>query len=192
MRFFIALEVPEKDRQQIVQVQQKLKQLIPQAKLTDSQKLHLTIAFIGEQPEEMKNHLIKVMAEAAKDIPSFEVTPAFIDGFPHLHTAHVLWLGVKDEIDKLYLLRHRIKDGLQSLNLSVDERRYVPHIAIAKVDHFRLTKPLEDELEQAAQREFNPILVTSVKLFESIQNEGFYEHNTLAEVELLSSTDNSK
>ena len=186
MRFFIALDLPEESRLELQEVQQKLKELIPQAKLTDPEKLHLTIAFIGEQPNELKDRLVVAITEAAKDIPPFSVTPSFIDGFPHLHTAKILWAGVKGDTDKLYLLRHKIKDGLEDQNLGVDQRRYVPHIALAKVNNLNLDKQREETLQKIFKEiTIAPLTENSVKLFESIPNHGFHSHNTLAQIPLI-------
>lgn len=184
MRFFIALDLPEESKNELFEVQEKLKPLIPGAKFTDPEKLHLTIAFIGEQDPDFKDPLLKIMTEASQNIKPFSVTPSYIDGFPHLHTANTLWVGVKGDIDKLYELRHHIKDGLSDLGLPVDQRRFVPHIALAKMSNFKLKKEVEKEFENIMSGEFSPIIVTSVKLFESIPEHGFHRHNTLAEVEL--------
>lgn len=184
MRFFIALEIPEESKQELKDVQDRIKQLVPNFKPSFPDKLHLTIAFVGEQPDELKERLVEVLTDAAKNISSFSVTPAYIDGFPQLHSANVLWIGVKGDIDKLYIIRHRIKDGLIDLNLSVDERRFVPHIALGKVSDLQLTPLQEEGFEKIELQTFKPILVNSIKLFESIPNQGFHKHNTLAEIRL--------
>lgn len=186
MRFFISLEIPEESIEQIASVQHKVKQLIPEANLTFANKLHLTIAFIGEQPEAIKERLIKLLAQASTEIPPFSVTPAYLDGFPNLHHAHTLWLGVKGDIDKLMIIRERIKDGLEELNLPVDERRYTPHITIAKVPSgFKLRDQQEEQFQQLMiDHHFDPISIKALKLFESVPDEGFHKHNTLAEVRL--------
>lgn len=184
MRFFVALDLPKESRNELKEVQEKLKPLIPQAKFTDPEKLHLTIAFVGEEPDQLKDKLIRVMESSAQGIPPFTVTPSYIDGFPHLHSANTLWVGVKGDIDKLYELRHHIKDGLSSLGLPVDQRRFVPHIAIAKLNHFRLRNDVEKQFENIMSGYFSPITVSSVKLFESVPEHGFHRHNTLAEIQL--------
>lgn len=185
MRFFIALEIPDENRFQFKQIQSKLKELFPQIQLTDPTKLHLTLAFIGEQDESLINPLTRVITEAARDIPSFKVTPCCLDGFPHLHTAKILWAGVKGDVDRLLTIRHRIKDGLIDLHLDVDERRFIPHIALAKTKNFYLSAQEEDQLEKIMQEQIEPIEVTSIKLFQSIPNHGLHSHNTLAEIKLL-------
>ena len=192
MRFFIALEIPSENIAQFQAIQQSLHTLIPQAKITDPAKVHLTLAFLGEQNPEIKDKLVEIIGQAATDIPAFAVTPAYIDGFPNLHNPKILWVGVKGDIDKILLIRERIKDGLESLHLPVDERRFIPHISIAKLaSDFQLDRNLEVSLEKIMTISFEPIKITSIKLFESIPaspaggpNEGFHKHNTLAEVKL--------
>jgi|SRR3989344_554655 len=185
MRFFIALEIPSENMPTFQSIQQSLHTLIPQAKITDPAKVHLTLAFLGEQNPEIKDKLVEIIEQSAKDISLFEVTPAYIDGFPALHNPKILWVGVKGDIDKILLIRERIKDGLESLHLPVDERRFIPHISIAKLNsNFQLDRNLEVSLEKIMTISFQPIKITSIKLFESIPNEGFHKHNTLAEVRL--------
>lgn len=185
MRFFISLDLPDKSEQELITVQQQVLKLIPGAKLTEAGQLHLTIAFIGEQPDNLREKLVEAMKNAAYDIPAFTVTPAYIDGFPELHHAHTLWVGVKGDIDKLFVIRERVKDELAKIGLIVDERRYIPHIAIAKTNHLNLTPFQENQLQELMlQQQFQPIKINNLKLFESVPNEGFHQHNTLATVPL--------
>lgn len=184
MRFFIALEIPDENKQQLLEVQNQLKKIIPGIRITDNNKLHLTIAFFGEQPEGIKERLTQVMRKAAQGISAFEITPAYIDGFPSLHHPRILWAGVKGDIDKLFVLRERIKDGLMDIEIEVDERRYTPHIALGKLKDFELTESEERGLENIMSQSFGPIQIKSVKLFQSIPNHGLHQHNTLAEVHL--------
>lgn len=187
MRFFIALEIPEESKEQLQIVQRKLKQLLPQIRPTDLQKLHLTLAFIGEQPDGLEKPLTQIIQAATSGVSVFQITPAYLDGFPNLHNPHTIWVGVKGDIDKLLLIRERIKDGLIELKLSVDERRFTPHIALAK-SKFRLkiSSQLEVELENLMNHPFEPIKISSIKLFESVPEGGFHRHNTLVEIKLSS------
>lgn len=184
MRFFIALEIPENSKLQLESVQQKLKDLIPPVRLTDPTKLHLTLAFVGEEPDSLKDSLTEVIKNSVSNIPSFELTPAYIDGFPDIHEPQTIWVGVKGDIDKLLLIRERIKDGLKDLGLLVDERRFTPHIAIAKIRDFHLDSRTENSLAGIMGKEFDPIKITRIKLFDSVADEGFHKHNTLAEIKL--------
>ena len=185
MRFFIALEIPTENLPQFQSIQDRLNTLIPQARITDVDKIHLTIAFLGEQEDSFKDKLIQIIKDSTKDIPNFEVTPAYLDGFPNIHSPKVIWVGVKGDIDKILILRERIKDGLENLGLPVDERRFTPHITIAKLNNeFTISRELETELQSMINETFDPIKITSIRLFESLPEEGFHKHNTLAEIKL--------
>ena len=186
MRFFIALEIPTENLSQFQVIQDNLQKLIPQIKITDVDKIHLTLAFLGEQSDALKDTLVNIITQAVKEIHPFEVTPAYIDGFPNIHHANVLWVGVKGDIDKLLLIREYIKDGLDNLHLPVDERRFVPHITIGKfTEQLEIDRNLEVNLEKIMAQSFDPIKITSIKLFQSIANEGAHSHNTLAEIKLI-------
>lgn len=185
MRFFIALEIPSENLPQFQAIQVGLHTLIPQVKLTDSEKIHLTLAFIGEQPDTFKDSLTKIIQDATLGVHSFKVTPAYIDGFPNIHSPHTIWVGVKGDIDKLLLIREHIKDGLANLSLPINERRFTPHIVIAKANnHLRINRTIERKLTEIMAINFHPIQIQSIKLFESIPEHGFHRHNTLAKIKL--------
>ena len=183
MRFFCALEIPDQEKQSLKEVQNRLKEILPNVRLTNANKLHLTLVFIGEQDASLKQTLIEVMNKAADGIEPFDVTPSFIDGFPSIHQPHTIWVGIKGEVDKLHLIRERLKDGVKELQLPVDERRFVPHIAIAKANESEVSQEQEKAL-QTIVGEIEPIWVTSIKLFESVPDQGLQKHNTLAEIKL--------
>ena len=127
----------------------------------------------------------KFLKKAVKNISPFNVTPAYIDGFPNIHHANVLWIGVKGDIDKLLLIREYIKDSIESMRLPIDERRFVPHITIAKSDeNLQISRETEAKLEEMMINAFDPIQITSIKLFESEPSNGLHKHNTLAEIKL--------
>lgn len=188
MRFFIALEIPRQNLAEFQAIQSSLHTLIPQIKLTTVEKIHLTLAFLGEQPAQLTDNLVEIIKDAAWNIPNFKVTPAYIDGFPTIHYPQILWVGVKGDIDKIFLIREGIKDRLENLGLPVDERRFIPHISIAKLNNFHIDMDLESQMEKTMMKPFRPIEIASVKLFESVPAGTLHKHNTLAEIRL---TDNS-
>lgn len=187
IRFFVALEIPEENKSQFLAIQEQLKSLIPNEHLVAEDQLHLTLAFIGEQEAALQDSLVQILQKAASDIPQFTVTPGYIDGFPNIHHPEVLWVGVKGDIDKVLLIRERIKDGLENLQLAVDERRFIPHITIGKIKNgFLVSQELETKLQEfMEQGNFTPINITSIKLFASVPEGGLHKHNTLAEIKLL-------
>lgn len=60
MRYFIALEIPNENLLQFKSIQESLSNLIPQARLTRLDKIHLTLAFLGEQPDNLEGQLVDI------------------------------------------------------------------------------------------------------------------------------------
>ena len=77
MRFFIALEIPTENELQFQSIQQSLHTLIPQVRLTSLDKIHLTLAFIGEQPETLRDQLVSLIESSVANTKPFEVIPAY-------------------------------------------------------------------------------------------------------------------
>lgn len=60
-----------------------------------------------------------------------------------------------------------------------------PIFTIAKLSsQFQVDSSLEVSLEKVMVQAFDPIIITSIKLFESEPQGAFHKHNTLAEVKL--------
>ncbi len=185
MRFFIALEIPEHNKAEFKEIQQRIHHLIPQCRITDADKLHLTLAFLGDQNEQLKDQLIEIITHAVDGIAPFEVTPAYLDGFPNIHRPDLFWVGVKGDIDKVLIIRERIKDGLSDIELPVDERRFIPHITVAKIKaDINIDRDLENKIQEFMFHPFEPIQISAIKLIESVADNGNHTHNTLAEIRL--------
>lgn len=207
MRFFIALEITNENKAQIRLIQQEVGKILPRAKLTNLNEFHLTLAFIGEQPDTLKEKLIETITRAASGVPPFSVVPSFIGGFPHLHRCNVIWVGVNGQIDKLMIIQEKIQTDLAYLHLPTNNRPFTPHITIAKQQGLVVDHKLQDKLQNIMRGPLHPIEVNSIKLFESIPDQpariatspdyatslragqsvaggGFHTHNTLAEIKL--------
>jgi 2'-5' RNA ligase len=184
MRFFIALEIPEQDRQGLQELQRQIAEIIPDMRLSEPEKLHLTLAFLGDHPDELQRDLTEALRKACLGIKPFAITPAYIDAFPNIHHPRTFWVGVKGDVDSLVILRERIKDEVSKLGLPVDERRFVPHVKIGTGSGQTISQENEERLQQLSFDGFAPVSVTAIKLFESVPEGSLHRHNTLAEVTL--------
>ena len=82
------------------------------------------------------------------------------------------------------IIQERIQTDLVYLHLPTDNRPFTPHITIAKKQGLIIDGHLQDKLQKIMKQHFDPILIDSIKLFESIPEQGFHTHNTLAEIYL--------
>ena len=121
MRQFVALQPSPGFLTALADLQERLRIAGVTGKYRDPDGLHLTLAFIGEWPEEVTEVL------PAIEKP-FSVTLSHLGIFPE---ANVLWAGVRpcEELDRLAeRVRHRLADA----GIPFDHKRFNPHITLAR------------------------------------------------------------
>jgi len=99
---------------------------LPGAKWVDPGNYHLTLRFIGEIAEGQAEDVDAALAQI--HAPSFAVTLATVDHFG----MRQLWVGVERN-DALRHLQQKIESALTRLGFAPDERRYTPHVTLARL-----------------------------------------------------------
>lgn len=159
IRLFVAIALPDSVKDQIA----LLGGGVPGAKWIDRDNLHLTLRFIGEVPEDRMADIHHGLSRVRHQ--PFEIAVAGIGYFKQGRNPTVLWVGV-DRNDALGQLHDKIEQALQREGLESDGRRFVPHIALA-----RLQRAPETRLAAyvAAHNLFRvpPFPVESITLFSS-------------------------
>lgn len=143
MRLFTALEFSPDVHAEIVRVQKELKALVQVRRWQSMRQAHLTVDFLGETPESMLEPLEAMFTRVCAETAPFELELAGLGGFPNLHRAKVLWIGVGGERDRLVEFETRMREGLVGLGMQPEDRAYKPHITLAREPH---RSPELDEL----------------------------------------------
>jgi 2'-5' RNA ligase len=138
MRAFVAIDLPDPVKSAL----ESLQEVMPLGRPTDPEQMHLTLHFLGEQPDE----LIEAAHQALEDLsfPAFEMQLAGLGTFGNREPS-VLWAGVKDAT-QVKALHDRIRPALHGAGLPLEHRRFRPHVTIARFDrsglaeHERLAK----------------------------------------------------
>ena len=133
MRIFLALNVPEATRQAIHDATAPLREAASEGvSWTAAEKIHLTLKFLGEQPDETPARLV-----AALDAPLARHRPVDVDlrgvgAFPTMKRPRVLWVGVRPE-PRLELLQHDVEVACESIGFEVEGRPFRPHLTLGRV-----------------------------------------------------------
>ncbi len=141
MRTFIAIEIPEHIKKEIVKIQDELP--VFNGKKTEYENLHLTLKFLGEvdekKIEEIKKRLKKVKMN------SFEAEINNIGVF----SDRIIWIGIRncDELQK------EIDEKLSEL--FEKERRFMGHLTIARIKDFKDRKKFSEEMKKIKIPEMN-------------------------------------
>lgn len=121
MRLFVGLRPSEEFRTALSVLQSRLQAAGVAAKYLDPSNLHMTLAFIGEWPENITALLPEV------DWP-FQLTLSHAGLFPE---AKVIWAGVEAS-DALNCLAEQVRSSLLKAGIPFDPKPFVPHITLGR------------------------------------------------------------
>ncbi len=141
MRTFIAIEIPEKIKKEIVKIQKKLPEF--KGKITEKENLHLTLKFLGEVNEEKLEEVKKRLKKI--HLKSFETEIKDMGMF----SDRIVWLRMANCKE----LQREIDDKLSGLFET--ENRFMGHLTIARVKDLKDRKKFLTELRKIKMPEMN-------------------------------------
>jgi 2'-5' RNA ligase len=122
LRLFVGIDLPPELKLSLSLMANGL----PGAKWVDAGNYHLTLRFIGEidegQAEDVDTALSQIHASR------FDATLATVGHFG----LRQLWVGVERN-DALHHLHDKIESALSRLGFPAEERRYTPHVSLARL-----------------------------------------------------------
>ncbi len=154
VRSFIAIELPDELKLELVQLQARLKlDSQPWVKWVDPHSIHLTLKFLGNIAVGKIGEITKAIEEATKGISPFNLEVKGLGIFPNLKRAQVAWVGVVGEVDKLARIQQRIEESLATrLGFIRESRSFTPHLTLARV---------RDRASSEERQEFGQVITSA-------------------------------
>ena len=118
-----------------------LRTTAPSLGWVDESRVHLTLKFLGEQPDTVVAPIAEAMDAVAQRHRPFSMTLGEIGAFPNFRRARVVWMGVHRD-PRLELLHHDVELAFERLGFALDGRAFRPHLTLARVKE----RTGEDEL----------------------------------------------
>ena len=129
MRLFIALDIDDGIRERIARFMDGVDEFAPDARWMKPESLHVTLKFIGEQPEsaveQIEPALSSIMASA------LEIHFRGYGFFPTAKSPRVFWIGIETG-SQLAALAQAIDDQLALLKIPKEDRALSPHLTLAR------------------------------------------------------------
>jgi 2'-5' RNA ligase len=125
IRLFVALALPDSVAEDLARLQAG----VPGARWSTRDQLHLTLRFIGEV--DGRDAAAIDDALAAIGAPRFELALKGVGEFGGKNP-HALWAGVRDP-EPVKFLSRKIETALQRIGLPAEERKFVPHVTLARL-----------------------------------------------------------
>jgi 2'-5' RNA ligase len=170
IRSFIAIELPENIKKELILLQNTLKAGNPSwLRWVSPDSIHLTLKFLGDISSDKIEEITMAVYDAAKGIDSFSLNIDSLGVFPNLNRIQVVWVGLVGDLDKLSRLQKQIETNMAILGYPEEGREFTPHLTLARV---RFPPPPQESqkftrLLTATKPGEGKISVTEVNLMES-------------------------
>ena len=177
MRLFIALDIDDAIRERITRFTDAVSNFAPDARWAKPESLHVTLKFIGEQPESTLDQLKNSLATIKADIA--EIKFRGYGFFPTAKSARVFWIGMETG-PQLAQLAAAIDDKTASLGIPKEDRVFSPHLTLARGSGAsgsprrskadgpnRIFQRLQEKLAPLSQPEFGTMTPREFFLYQS-------------------------
>jgi 2'-5' RNA ligase len=129
MRLFIALDIHDAIRERIARFIEGVSPFAPDARWVAPESLHVTLNFIGEQPDDSLDRIrLALQCVAASGM---EIHFRGYGFFPTAKSARVFWIGI-DAGPQLASLAAAIDDAAATLGMPKEDRTFSPHLTLAR------------------------------------------------------------
>jgi len=177
MRIFIALDIEDAIRERIARFVEGISGFTPEARWVKPESLHVTLKFIGEQPE-------AVVEQIQHALSTVDGSPAEIHFrgygfFPTSKSARVFWIGMEAG-PQLAALAAAIDDKMAPLEIPKENRAFSPHLTLARAPggsgspgrrkgdaRNRVFQQLQNKLSALAPPEFGTMTAREFFLYRS-------------------------
>ncbi len=150
MRLFIAVELSESIKQSLVTIQQQLAGWPRAIRWTQWEQMHLTLKFLGEEPDDEVQAVCQVTATVAQQAQPFQLELTRCGCFPARGDVRVIHMGVRDGANKLGHCRDLCENAFERLGFSREHRPFTPHLTLGRVRNGKTVGRLREAVEEVA------------------------------------------
>jgi RNA 2',3'-cyclic 3'-phosphodiesterase len=129
MRLFIALDIDDAIRERIARFMDGISPFAPDARWVTPESLHVTLKFIGEEPDDSVDRIRRALESVAAD--TTEIDFRGFGFFPTAKSARVFWIGM-DAGPQLAALAAAIDNATATLGSPKEDRTFSPHLTLAR------------------------------------------------------------
>jgi 2'-5' RNA ligase len=167
MRAFIAIDLDEPIRRQIAEVQATLSRRLPTVRWVPPERMHLTLAFLGEIDDSMAAAVAAALRAWGDRQSAFEIEIAGLGAFPERGPARVIWLGINDATGRLAACHAACESAIEELGIARETRPFAPHLTLARIKEPRLGWDVRNVVVSVAAPRTGVMRVGGVTFYES-------------------------
>lgn len=164
MRLFVALVPPDAAIAEMIEQVAPVRAELPDVRFLPAERMHLTLVFYGEVGDLTEPRLRGRLARAAKRFAPLTLHFASGGAFPRRRSARVLWAGLHGDTDRLTRLAASTNAVGRRIGIDVAERRYRPHLTLARL---REPRDVSAQVERLADLAGTSWTATEIALVQS-------------------------
>jgi 2'-5' RNA ligase len=131
IRLFVALKIPENIKEQLLNI---CNELVPDASLyrwETTDKIHLTLKFIGEVEENLVP-LISKELDFVKKYRSFDFKISKFGFFFRDNRPKILWAGLQTD-ESIFKLVEEINNRLEMFDIEPEKKKFKAHLTLMRI-----------------------------------------------------------
>ncbi len=136
MRLFIAVQIENKNKKIINEIQKEYKKKLICGTFTKIENYHITLKFLGETEKELIPKIIFAIDRAAEESASFIFSSGNTGCFQRKEGS-VLFLGINSGADNLWKLAALLEEELFKSGFGKENKKFTPHITLGRKIKFR-------------------------------------------------------
>jgi RNA 2',3'-cyclic 3'-phosphodiesterase len=184
VRLFIAINLPETERQAIHDATAPLRAATRSVTWVAPDCIHLTMKFLGEQQAEDVPSVRDALALVAERFQPLRLDIGGVGAFPHVRAPRIFWMGIAAD-PKLELLHHELEVACEALGHEVEARAFRPHVTLGRVKREVTTEEVGTLARLAANVRYKAAIdVRSVDVMHSELSSAGPRYTVLAAVPL--------
>ncbi len=185
VRVFVAVDIGDDVRVVLGREIEALKKTHSKVKWVAADCIHLTLAFLGEIPEERVPEINGALDEVAALSVVFTCEVKGLGWFGAARLPRVVWAGIKED-PALMELQVGVAGALRRLGFVPEDREFHPHLTLGRVKSARDGEGLATVLSGRGDTVLGSMKVDRVLLMKSQLRPRGLEYSVLHEAGLLS------
>ncbi|HEX9097592.1 MAG TPA: RNA 2',3'-cyclic phosphodiesterase [Candidatus Dormibacteraeota bacterium] len=186
-RVFLAIEVPDAVRVALSEPLEGLHLLHESIRINPTERMHLTLHFLGHQPRPVVEQLQSGLAGVVTRHHRFDLMAQGVGAFPAMARPRVLWAGISGDLPRLNALQAELGNALRTAGVTLEGERFHPHLTVGRVR--RPLKPperpvLREWINRWGAVHFGQVPVAHVRLMRSQLGGGPPRYTTLTTFDL--------
>jgi 2'-5' RNA ligase len=170
MRVFIAIDIDEKTKNAIADVQKQLNAKVDikkgDVKWVEPDNIHLTLKFLGEIEEKQVAEVSDIAKQVAEAHKNFALDIESVGSFGG-RSAKVIWAGVGTRAEQLLALQKDLYSRLEQAGYPKEEHEFSAHLTICRVRNPKAGFKLAEAVGQFAKLKLGSINANAVCVYQS-------------------------